>query len=137
MIFRHAFLGIGLAASVVGGAQAQNATVDERFLSASCSGAGFSCVFNVQQTITRLRQSGISAAALNAQIGRIAAIVSTQVTTAMPTAARARIAEALNVAAANSTDPLQQNEIQLAAATIAASSEGTSISVPALESSPT
>ena len=128
-----------VAASLLGGgtATAQTSIVDPDFIGASCSGAAFSCAFTVQQTIARLRQSGVSEAALNAQIGRIAAIVSSQVSAAMPVATRARIAEALTVAAVNTTDPDQQAGIQQAAETIEASPEGTVVTLPPFEGSPT
>jgi hypothetical protein len=137
MAFRFGIAGVAVAVLASGQAQAQSAQVDQAFLSASCSGAAFSCAFNVQQTIATLRQSGLSPAALNAQIGRIAAIVSAQVTASMPSAARARVAEALTVAADNSTDPAQQAGIQQAATVIATSEEGTFVSLPPLEGSPT
>lgn len=138
MYLRKVIFILSIASGLGGGiAHAQIAVTDTRFLSASCSGAAFSCAFNVQQTIAQLRQSGLSPAALNVQIGRIAAIVAAQVTSSMPAAARARVAEALTIAAENTSDPAQQNSILAAATAVATSPEGSVVSLPPLEASPT
>lgn len=131
---------VGLAlASVIAGFAAHDAkaqVVNEAFLAASCSGAGFSCAFSVQQAIGRLRQAGLSQAALNAQIGRIATIVASQVSGSTSLAARTRIAAALTVAVENTTDPAQAAAILGVAADIATSNEGTPITLPPAFASP-
>lgn len=135
-VARAVSLTVALAAFPAGAAFSQVASVDERFIAASCSGAGFSCAFTVNQTITRLRQAGIVGPALDRAIGRIAATVAQQAAPAASQAQRARIAEALSIAANNSTDPGQRAAISGFAETIISQPTGTPIEVPVLDFSP-
>ncbi len=137
MTFLPRIFGLALAAALVpaGGAAALTAT-ERDFIAASCSGAAFSCAFVVRQNIDRLRASGLTGPALDAQLGRIAAVVAAQVSPGVPQTVRAELSEALGAVAENVSDTEQRAATANAASTILDSAVETEADLPPLDVSP-
>jgi hypothetical protein len=106
-------------------APAQEVMFDPSELLAACQ---IDCASHVANLVAELRAQGLDQAQINEQIGLIAAVI-VEASAGAPPEVRQLYAEGLLVAANNSTDPVQAENIQTAAAQVAAGEDVTDIDV--------